>query len=66
MVTLFGNYKGKWILTENKVSSVYTYSSIERIPVGTEDEDIIKSIQSDTLTYLTQYGNTKRYKRISN
>ncbi|MFZ5392260.1 MAG: hypothetical protein ACOZAR_03660 [Patescibacteria group bacterium] len=63
--TIVWRYEGIWKLEGNRQTSVYTYSSLARIPVGTKDEDEIISIGCDILTYGSSLsGKIKRYKKV--
>lgn len=57
-------YAGKWNLNGSKQHDIYTQSSLGSIPIGTEDDSEILSIQCGIMTYRSNSGKVKRYKKI--
>lgn len=57
-------FSGTWKLEGPKLAYEYTSSSLDRVPVGTRDEDEILSIGCGIVTYRTTGGIISRSKQI--
>ena len=55
---------GVWSLADNKIHYELTRSSLERIPVGTKDQDTLIEITRDWYIIETQKGIKRKYVRI--
>ena len=56
--------EGKWALDGRALHSEYVKSSTPKIPVGTQDTDIIQEVTDDHIDLLSEEGAMRRYHRV--